>query len=61
MHESPLKVLFNRNNKYIIFLKSARFALFQKSKVQNLHFLDQQKIVYGILLSDDEVQRFGKQ
>ena len=30
MHESPLKVLFNRHNKYIIFLKSARFALLQK-------------------------------
>ena len=28
---------------------------------KKLETVDQQKIVYGILLSDDEVQRFGKQ
>ena len=48
MHESPLKVLFNRHNKYIIFLKSANFAPYHFYKSANLALF--RKMIYLLCL-----------
>ena len=50
MHESPLKLLLNRHNKYIIFLKSAIFALLQKYQGAKFAlFMLTIKCKYGIM------------